>query len=170
MKKILPFLAIIIFFISCKKDIAVEPKNLIEKKKMVDVIYDLSLLSAMRSQNPMLLDSFKNNSNAYIYKKYSIDSVQFAQSNIYYAANYKEYKAMYEQVKLRLDTDKKQIETAIKAQKKKALLLEKKALKLKAIQKADSIKKAKLKIKKELDSLKKTPSKQKISVQLKKVK
>lgn len=155
MKKILPFLVVIIFFIGCKKDLAEKPKNLIEKEKMVDVMYDLSLLSAMRSQNLVLMDSFKNNSNEYIYKKYKIDSIQFAQSNIYYAKDYKGYKAMYDQVKLRLDNDKKKIEIAVKADKKKAVLLEKKNKEKKEKQKTDSIKKAKVKMNKEIDSLKK---------------
>ncbi|WP_269240841.1 DUF4296 domain-containing protein [Flavobacterium limnophilum] len=157
MKKILPFLAILAFFISCKKELAKEPKRLIEKEKMVDIMYDLSLLGAMRSQNSVLLDSFKNNSNEYIYKKYKIDSTQFAQSNIYYAADYKEYKKMYEQVKSRLEKDKTLTEAAIKVENKKALLLEKKNKKLKLKKEADSIKKAKDFIKKVKDSkIKKT--------------
>ncbi|MBP6758292.1 MAG: DUF4296 domain-containing protein [Flavobacterium sp.] len=147
-KVIIPFLIILAVFASCKKELAKEPKQLIEKDKMVNIMYDLSLLGAMRSQNAVLMDSFKNNSNEYIYKKYKIDSVQFAQSNIYYAADYKEYKKMYEQVKSRLAKDKTLTEAAIKVEKKKALLLEKKNKKLKLKKEADSTKKAKDSIKK----------------------
>lgn len=157
MKKILLFLVIFSLFVSCKKELAKEPAHLIEKPKMVDIMYDLSLIGAMRSQNSVLLDSFKNNSNEYIYKKYKIDSIQFAQSNIYYAADYKEYKKMYEQVKTRLANDKSLTEAAIKVDKKKALLLEKKNKKLKLKRETDSIKKAKDSIKKVTDS--KTKSK-----------
>ena len=152
MKKILPFLVVLAIFISCKKELAKEPKHLVEKEKMVDIMYDLSLLGAMRSQNAVLLDSFKNNSNEYIYKKYKIDSVQFAQSNIYYAADFKEYKKMYEQVKSRLEKNKTLTEAAIKVENKKAILLEKKNKKLKLKKEADSIKKAKDSIKKVKDS------------------
>lgn len=152
MKKIVLFLVIFSLFVSCKKELAKEPTHLIEKPKMVDIMYDLSLIGAMRSQNAALLDSFKNNSNQYIYKKYKIDSVQFAQSNIYYAADYKEYKKMYEQVKSRLAKDKSLTEVAIKADKKKVLLLEKKNKKLKLKRETDSIKKAKDSIKKVTDS------------------
>lgn len=175
MKKILPFLAILVLFASCKKELAKKPDRLIEKDKMVNIMYDLSLLGAMRNQNSVLLDSFKNNSNEYIYKKYKIDSVQFAQSNIYYAADYKEYKKMYEQVKSRLKKDKSLTEVAVKVEKKKALLLEKKNKKLKAKKVNDSIKKAKdskikatdpkkaakLKMAREIDSLKKILSEEK---------
>ena len=152
MKKILLFSVVFSLFISCKKDIVKEPAHLIDKTKMVDIMYDLTLIGAMRNQNTALLDSFKNNSNEYIYKKYKIDSIQFAQSNIYYAADYKEYKKMYEQVKSRLAKDKSLTEVAIKADKKKALLLEKKNKKLKLKKEADSIKKAKDSIKKVTDS------------------
>ncbi len=154
-KIIIPFLIILAVFVSCKKELAKEPKHLIEKEKMVDIMYDLSLLGAMRNQNSVLLDSFKNNSNEYIYKKYKIDSIQFAQSNIYYAADYKEYKKMYEQVKTRLDKNISLTESLVAAEKKKVLLLEKKNKKLKVKKKNDSIKKAKLKMAKEIDSLKK---------------
>lgn len=154
MKKILLFLVVFSLFVSCKKELAKKPDNLIDKDKMVDIMYDLSVLNAMRSQNSALLDSFKNNSNAYIYKKYKIDSTQFAKSNIYYAADYKEYSTMYEKVKLRLDSDKKRIEAAINIEKKKTLLLENKNKKLKQKKEADSIKKVKIKMKKESDSLK----------------
>jgi hypothetical protein len=167
-KIIIPFLIILAVFVSCKKELAKEPKHLIEKEKMVDIMYDLSLLGAMRSQNAVFLDSFKNNSNEYIYKKYKIDSIQFAQSNIYYAADFKEYKKMYEQVKLRLEKNKKLAEAAVKAEKKKTALLEKKNKKLKEKKVNDSIKKvndskkaAKLKMAREMDSLKKIVAEEK---------
>ncbi|SHF92820.1 protein of unknown function [Flavobacterium fluvii] len=152
-KIIVSFLIVFSLLASCKKDIAKEPAHLIEKAKMVDIMYDLSLIGAMRNQNSALLDSFKNNSNQYIYKKYKIDSIQFVQSNIYYAADYKEYKKMYEQVKSRLEKNKSLTEVAIKVEKKNAILLEKKNKKLKLKKEADSIKKAKLKVAKEKDSL-----------------
>jgi hypothetical protein len=59
---------------------------------MIDVMYDLSILDAIKYQNPASLETYKINPSQYIYKKYKIDSAQFAQSNIYYASNYKDYK------------------------------------------------------------------------------
>lgn len=152
-KTIVVFLVGLLIFVSCKKEIAKTPEHLIGKDKMVDVMYDLSLLGAMRGQNPALLDSFKNNSNEYIYKKHKIDSLQFVQSNIYYAADFKEYKKMYEQVKMRLEKNKKSTEAAIKNEKKKADSLEKEKQKSMSQKEKDSIKKAKLKIAKLQDSI-----------------
>lgn len=155
MKKIVPFFIILIILVGCKKELVKEPKHLIEREKMVNIMYDLSLLEAMKVENPVLMDSFKYNSNQYIYKKYKIDSVQFAQSNIYYAADYKEYEKMYIQIKARLDKEKTLVNSLMKAEAKKEMLKAKKLKKLKVKKEADSIKKAKLKTAKESDSLKK---------------
>lgn len=149
------FFIILIVLVGCKKELVKEPKHLIEKEKMVNIMYDLSLLEAMKIENPGLMDSIKNNSNQYIYKKYKIDSVQFAQSNIYYAADYKEYEKMYNQIKTRLDKEKTQVNSLIKAQAKKEMLKAKALKKLKEKKAADSIKKVKLKMAIKSDSLKK---------------
>lgn len=160
MKKTVCYLIVVFsIFASCQKEVVKIPKNLIEKGKMVNIMYDLSLLEAIKIQNSSSLDSFKINSNQYIYKKYKIDSTQFAQNNIYYAADYNEYKKMYEQVKSRLDKNVIAVETLINNKKKKDLLLEKAKKKLKLKKEADSLKKVKQKLKlkaaKAADSIKK---------------
>lgn len=156
-KKILLFLVVLSMLFSCKKELVKTPNRIIEKDKMVDIMYDLALLEAIKIQNPSSLDSFKINSNDYIFKKYKIDSLQFAQNNIYYAADYKEYKIMFEKIKSQLDKNKISVEKLIKDNKKKEDLLKKQKKKLKIKREADSIKKVKqdLKLKKETDSIKK---------------
>lgn len=156
-KILLPFLIFLSIFASCEKEVFNTPKNLIEKEKMVDIMYDLSILEAIKIQNASSLDTFKINSSKYIYKKHKIDSAQFAQNNIYYAADYKEYKKMFEQVKSRLDKNVIATEAFIKNKKKKDLLLLQAKKKLKLKKEADSIKKLKqkLKIAKAADSIKK---------------
>lgn len=156
-KKILLFLVVLSMLLSCKKELVKTPNHLIEKDKMINIMYDLALLEAIKIQNPSPLDSFKINSNEYIFKKYKIDSLQFAQNNIYYAADYKEYKKMFEKIKSRLDKNKISLENLIKEKKKKENLLIKQKKKQKIKREADSIKKIKqdLKLKKETDSIKK---------------
>ena len=154
MKKILPFLIVLSTFLIFKNEVVKTPDNRIEKEEMVNIMYDLSILEATKIQNPNSLDTFKINYNTYIYKKYKIDSAQFAQNNIYYAADYKEYKKMFEQVKSRLDKNIIAVEALIKHKKKKDLLLKKAKKKLKLKKEADSIKKAKQKIAKKADSIK----------------
>jgi hypothetical protein len=157
MNKIVPFFIILVILAGCQKELVKEPKRLIDKEKMVDIIYDLSLIDGLKSQDPTLIDSLKISPNQYIYKKYTIDSVQFAQSNAYYAADSKEYEIMYNKVKARLEKNKVEITAAVKAKTKKDSLVEVRKKKLKLKKEADSIKKAKkeLKAKKEVDSIKK---------------
>lgn len=86
-----------------------KPSNLIEKTKMVDILYDISLLEALKTQKINGGISSKE-INEYIFKKYKIDSVQLVKSNKYYASDVVEYKKMYQQVKDRLDNESKKLE------------------------------------------------------------
>ena len=157
MKKIIPFLALLIIIVSCEKEIVKKPYRLIERDKMVNVMYDLSIVQAIQIQNPNSLVTYNITPNTYIFKKYKIDSLQFAQSNIYYASDFKGYKVMFDEISSRLKSNKSILETLVANKKKKEVLLEKSKLKLKLKKEADSIKKAKqaVKLKKESDSLKK---------------
>ncbi|HQX02606.1 MAG TPA: DUF4296 domain-containing protein [Flavobacterium sp.] len=95
------------FFFACQKEKVKVPEKLIEEETMVSIFYDLSLLDAIRSNNSILLEENKIDPYTYIYKKYKIDSLQFAQNNIYYAYDLKRYKSMYERVEKRLEEEKK---------------------------------------------------------------
>lgn len=118
MKKIV-VLVVLLVFVSCKEEVVKKPNRLIEKDVMVNIMYDLSLLEAIKYQSPAILDSNKISPKQYIYKKYKVDSLQFAQSNVYYASDYEEYKNMFEQMTKRLDQKKLAVEALIKAEKKK---------------------------------------------------
>ncbi len=119
MRKIILFLAITIAFVSCKEEVIPKPERLIAQDVMVDIMYDLTILEAIKNQNPASLDTFKINPRAYIFKKYKIDSIQYAKSNIYYASDYNEYKSMFEQISKRLEVKTQSVESLIKKQKKK---------------------------------------------------
>ena len=119
MRKIILFLVSTIAFVSCKEEIVPKPERLIAQDVMVDIMYDLTILEAIKNQNPASLDTFKINSRAYIFKKYRIDSIQYAKSNIYYASDYNEYKSMFEQITKRLEVKTQSVESLIKKQKKK---------------------------------------------------
>lgn len=119
MRKIILFLAIAITFVSCKEEVIPKPDRLIVQDVMVDIMYDLTILEAIKNQNPASLDTFKINSRAYIFKKYKIDSIQYAKSNIYYASDYNEYMSMFEQISKRLEVKTQSVDSLIKKQKKK---------------------------------------------------
>lgn len=106
MKKYLLFLVSFCFLISCNENGIEKPDNLIEKDKMVDIIYDLTVLQAMRGNFQAKLDSSNINAADYIYNKYKIDSLQFANSNRYYASDVASYNRMYNRVNERLTSEK----------------------------------------------------------------
>jgi hypothetical protein len=105
MKKYFLLLCLLLLIVGCTSSIE-KPKNLIEKDKMINVLYDLSLLQAIRSQN--IGGGIDNKAmNDYIFKKYKIDSVQLAQSNKYYASDMAVYKKIFEGVKAKLEEESK---------------------------------------------------------------
>ena len=105
MKKIiLLFLMGLFVTIGCKDDLVTKPKNLIERDKMVDIIYDLSLLEAQKNQNFGNATSLPK-ATEFLKKKYKIDSLRFAKSTQYYASDLKDYKKIYEEVKERLSKE-----------------------------------------------------------------
>ncbi|EJL59542.1 hypothetical protein PMI10_04168 [Flavobacterium sp. CF136] len=97
-----------------------KPAKLIEKEKMMNIIYDLTLLEAIKYQQPLSLDSVESSPKKFIFKKYKVDSLQFAKSNIYYASDYDGYKEMYDVINARLEKEKKNNELKLKAEEKKA--------------------------------------------------
>lgn len=106
MKKYFWVLVSFVLLVSCDKNGIEKPDNLIEKDKMVDIIYDLTILQAMRGNFQAKLDSNNINAANYIYKKYKVDSLQFANSNRYYATNVASYNRMYNRVNERLVAEK----------------------------------------------------------------
>jgi len=103
MRNSIVIICLMLSFFSCNNTIE-KPKNLIEKDKMTKILYDLSLLDAMKNQ--YIEGGISNQkANDFIYKKYKIDSIQLVQSNKYYASDIEEYKKMLEEVKSILDKE-----------------------------------------------------------------
>lgn len=139
MRKIVIIISVLMFAVGCKKELVPKPERLVERDKMIDIMYDLSLLEAIKYQNPMSLDSSDTNPTRFILKKYKVDSLQFVKSNMYYAANYNDYKDMFDEISARIEKNKKKVDSLIKIEEKKKKLLEKNG---KAVKK-DTIKKPK---------------------------
>ncbi|MEC4049968.1 DUF4296 domain-containing protein [Flavobacterium sp. SUN046] len=103
-KLILLFTLLLVGITSCKEEGPKKPKHFIEKNKMVDMMYDLSILEAAKAQNIVYQNNFPTAKN-FLKKKYNVDSLTFAENTKYYASDLKEYKKMYETVKARIDED-----------------------------------------------------------------
>jgi len=148
------FIILVLFLsVSCKKELVKEPKRLIEKGKMIDIMYDLSLMDAMKYQNPLSLDSIDADPKKFVLKKYKVDSLQFAQSNIYYAADYDTYKDMFDEISKRLAVQQRAADSIVKIEEKKAAKAAAKKPKVKT-NVNDSIKKPSRRV--NIDSIRRT--------------
>ena len=78
------------------------PDNLIEPKKMTNILVDMELLRSIKSTNAS--DDYKEKSlgDLYLYKKYNIDSLQLVESKKYYSKYPKKYLAIYKSVEKKL--------------------------------------------------------------------
>ena len=114
MKYLIYILALSATLASCKKEVVKKPDNLIPEDKMVDIIYDLAILEAIRTQKPMSIEQNNLDPRTYVYRKYQIDSVQFAASNKFYAGDVGRYKRIYETVDKRLETQKAEIDKQLR--------------------------------------------------------
>lgn len=114
MKKIAGILCAMLLLAGCNDKPVEKPDNLIPEDKMVDIIYDLSLLDAIRLSDPVSIVERKINPSTYIYEKYKIDSLQFAQSNRYYASDIDGYTELYKRVEARLERSKKSVDSLSK--------------------------------------------------------
>lgn len=103
-KKILSIFVLLTLFASCQDVEKMEkPKDLISSDKMVDVLVEVSLLQAARNYNKNMLEEKGVDPQNYIWDKYDIDSLQFAQSSQFYAENYRQYEQIYSRAKEQLE-------------------------------------------------------------------
>ncbi|WP_027127392.1 DUF4296 domain-containing protein [Gelidibacter mesophilus] len=101
------YILILISFVGCNSvDRPTKPENLITKAKMSDIMYDLYILNAAKGVNRKLLELNGIMPVDYIYKKHGIDSLQFAQSNTYYAYDTETYSALIDKTEARLQKEK----------------------------------------------------------------
>ncbi|WP_299366126.1 DUF4296 domain-containing protein [Winogradskyella sp.] len=104
-------LGLLLLFFACDNESKPKkPSNLIPRDKMENILYDLYIVNAAKGTNKKVLE--KNNviPETYILTKYGIDSLQFAESNSYYAFDSEEYRKMVDNVKTRLQDDKEYFE------------------------------------------------------------
>ena len=118
MRNIVISFIIIIYLFSCSNKSAKKPDNLISLETMEEVIYDVYMLNAIKISNKKLLQNEEVSFEKEIFKKYNIDSLQFAKSNDFYAADFETYKALIERIKKRMDSNKKALEQLIEEEKK----------------------------------------------------
>jgi len=115
MKKLLLLLLSVMVFSCGKETGAVEkPARLLKEDEMENILYDLTMIQAIRSFQPQVLDNNKVDAQHYIYRKYKIDSLTFAQNNDWYANDPELYNNMLVKVNERINKEKTAINKAVK--------------------------------------------------------
>jgi hypothetical protein len=121
MIKRIKLILIVVLIASCNNNNFIKPEkpdNLISEEKMVDVLYDMALMSAAKGVNRKIMEAKGVDPQEFIYEKHNIDSLQFALSNTYYSYNLKTYDQFYARVKAKLNKDKDNFNALIDAEKK----------------------------------------------------
>ncbi len=110
MRNTVTFLLALVLLVSCAEKVIEEPENLIPKEKMAEILHDLAILNAAKSGARTKFRESGLDVMDFLYKKYNIDSVQFAESDLYYASIPLEYQSIYEHVEDRLKDQKDTLE------------------------------------------------------------
>ena len=108
------FLAIVILMVSCSEKLVEKPDNLISKENMVDILSDLAIMNAAKSTNITILRDNDIDPTEFVFSIYGIDSVQFVESDKYYASIPSEYEGIYIAVESKLEKGKERFEKAKK--------------------------------------------------------
>ena len=117
MKKLI-FIFLIFFSCSSCSYENIKPNDLIPEETMVDILYDMSLISVSKGINKRILENNGIKPKKYILKKYNIDSLQFVVSNDYYSKDLERYLLIYETVLNKLETNRELIIDSIDKMKK----------------------------------------------------
>ena len=99
--------------VSCGNKLLEEPENLIPQDQMADILYDMALLDAIENSHPNVLEASDLRVMEFLYEKYGIDSLQFVESDRYYASLPAAYLRIYESVEARLTRNRDSISEAI---------------------------------------------------------
>lgn len=109
MKKIIPFFLLAIC-LSCNHHELSKPKNLIDEDTMLAIMYDLSIIQAVKSTGDYTLNNNDLEAVSFLKNKYNVDEDTWHENNKYYASNINKYNRMVEKVKIRLEEKKKSFE------------------------------------------------------------
>ena len=101
MRSVIVFIVFIL--ISCGEKVIEPPENLIDEEQMSLILYDIAILNTTKGTNPAILKKNNIKLMPFIFEKYKIDSLQFAQSDLYYASIPLKYQEIYETVEERLE-------------------------------------------------------------------
>ncbi|MBT8270706.1 MAG: DUF4296 domain-containing protein [Flavobacteriaceae bacterium] len=118
MKTTLIFIVLAFALMGCKNNKIPEPSkpgNLLTEDQMVELIYDMAIMTAAKGSNRKILENSGIKPQSFVFEKHNVDSLQFTLSNEYYAYRIEDYERIYERVKTKLAADRKQFNEELKA-------------------------------------------------------
>lgn len=134
MKRLFTYLIIGLLIWGCAEKNP-KPQDLISEKNMEEILYDLTLLQAIRSTNYMLFEQNNIQPDVYIYEKYGIDSLQFASSHKYYISDSENYEKMLTRIIDRVNENRKIADSLKVKEEEKPIVRDTLAPKVKSLQK-----------------------------------
>ncbi|CAM3317324.1 DUF4296 domain-containing protein [Aequorivita lipolytica] len=105
------FMLMLSFFGCQNVELPKKPENLIPKDQMVDILTETYMSNAARSVNNQTIIDKGIKMDSLIYNNFGIDSLQFANSNAYYAADINSYMDIFQKVEARLTTMQKKMDS-----------------------------------------------------------
>tara|TARA_B100000949_G_C14103515_1_gene375155 strand:+ start:183 stop:623 length:441 start_codon:yes stop_codon:yes gene_type:complete len=106
------FFCIALLCLSCQDvERPQKPDKLIDEDKMVDILYDVSLINAARSYSVPKLKVSGIKPERFVYEKYNIDSTQLAESLAYYTIDFNTYSQIWERVNERLEKKRSEVDS-----------------------------------------------------------
>lgn len=110
------FILAILLCVSCSEPLKQPPENLVPQEKMLEIYYDLAVLTALNNMTPATLKNQNIEMMQYLYDKYEIDSITLSQSNTYYASLPDVYDKMFDSIQIKLQNKVDEINDSRKNQ------------------------------------------------------
>ena len=126
------FVVLSICLLGCQEVVRPEkPDNLIPQETMVQLLTEVYLGNSARSIDNKRIREQGIKLDSFLFAKYSVDSIQFAKSNAYYAADLDTYNAIFDKIQEQLEQELQE-ENAKKLEKNAKKRAKKDSLKNKA--------------------------------------
>lgn len=108
------YIAVPLLLLGCAEGQLPRPENLIPRDRMVNILYDIAALDAIDGTYPKALERNGIKVMPFVYEKYGIDSLQLAQSDLYYASRPQEYEEIYKALEDRITARRDSINEVIR--------------------------------------------------------
>ena len=97
-----------------------KPDSILEQEAFENMLFDVYLLQSSEIYYPEILTKNGINSMTYIYEKYRLDSLSYAENINFYSSNFKNYHQIHLQIKQRVEDKLKNIDKVNKSKAEQA--------------------------------------------------